>query len=290
VYHIAVGKWDDIRAKAQKARELCEQLGDYRQWGDALSVLGESAFLSGHVAEGLVIQKTLLDDARRRNSPLQTVWGLAGVAWNNIRMGNEAGSVPMLEEALQILDEIPNRASSINTNAQLALAYLRLGEKEKAVRYADKVLELTEGMSPTVYALLMGFAATAEVYFTLWDSAPRSAGRLDPAPLKVSAGKALALLLAYKKVFPIGQAYLAYYQGWHESLEGKTQQAIKTWRQGLDAAQKFDLLYEEGLLRLKLAGSNEDRAAHIQRAIQIFETMGAERELASALKMKKTLS
>ena len=290
VYHIAVGKWDDIRAKAQKARELCEELGDYRQWGDALSVLSESAFLSGHIAEGLLVHTALLEDARRRNSPLQTVWGLAGVAWNNIRLGNEAISVPRLEEALQILDEIPNRASSINANAQLALAHLRLGENEKAVHYADKVLGLTEGMSPTVYALLMGFAATAEVYFTLWDSALRSAGRLDPAPLKVSAGKALALLLAYKKVFPIGQAYLAYYQGWHESLEGKTQQAMKTWRQGLDAAQKFDLLYEEGLLRLKLAGSNEDRAAHIQRAIQIFETMGAERELASALKMKKTLS
>lgn len=294
VYHIAVGKWDDIRAKAQSARELCEELGDYRQWGDALSVLGESAFLSGHIAEGLLAQTALLEDARRRNSPLQTVWGLAGVAWNNIRLGNEAVSVPMLEEALQILDEIPNRASSINVNAQLALANLRLGETKKALRSADKVLELTEGMSPTVYALLMGFSAISEVYFALWDKTIHSplrsgsalVGGVDLQRLTSSAGKALALLNAYKKVFPIGQPYLAYYQGWHQALTGKPQQAVKTWQKGLEAAQKFDLPYEEGLIRLKLAESNEDRAAHLERATQIFETMGAAHELEAATRMK----
>lgn len=290
VYHISVGKWDDIRAKAQKARELCEELGDYRQWGDALSVLGESAFLSGRVADGLLIQTTLLEDARRRNSPMQTVWGLAGVAWNKIRLAHEADAVPMLKEALQILDEVPNRAASINTSAQLALAYLRLGEHKNAARYADKVLELSEGMSPTVYALLMGFSAVAEVHFTLWDSALRATGKLDTTTLKSSAGRALALLHAYRKVFPIGQPYLAYYQGWHESLTGKNQQATKTWQKGLAAAQKYEMLYEEGLLRLKLAGSGEDRSAHIERAIQIFETMGAEHELGLARKMKKALS
>lgn len=294
VYHIAVGKWEDIRVKAQKAREICEELGDYRQWGDALSVLGESAFLSGRIADGLLIQKTLLEDARRRNSPLQIVWGLAGVAWNNIRLGNEAISVPMLEEALQILEEIPNRASSINANAQLALAYLRLDDTKKALRSADKVLELSEGISPTVYALLMGFAAVAEVYFTLWDSAlhppiqPGSgqAGRLDSDTLKSSAGKALTLLRAFRKVFPIGQPYLAYYQGWYESLTGKPQHAMKTWQKGLEAAQKFDLLYEEGLIRLKLARWNDDRGVHVKRAIQIFETMGAARELKFASGME----
>ena len=290
VYHIAVGKWDDIRAKAQRARELCEELGDYRQWGDALSVLGESSFLSGRIADGLEIQKALLEDARRRNSPLQTVWGLAGVAWNNIRLGNNAISVPMLEEALQILEKIPNRASSINTNAQLALAYLRLGENAKAAQYADEVLKLSEGISPTVYALLMGFAAAAEVYFTLWDSTLHATGGLDSTHLKFSAGKALTLLRAYRKVFPIGQPYLAYYQGWHESLTGNQKGAIKTWQEGLVAAQKLDLPYEEGLIRLKLAQAETDLAEirkHIARAIQIFEKMGAAHELESALKMRE---
>ncbi|MCC6299610.1 MAG: AAA family ATPase [Anaerolineales bacterium] len=294
VYQISVGKWEEIRVKAQKARELCEELGDYRQWGDALSVLGESAFLSGHIAEGLAAQRALLEDARRRNSPLQIVWGLAGVAWNNLRLGNEAVSVPLFEEALEILEQIPNRASSINSNAHLALAYLRLGENRKAIRHADEVLKLAEGTSPTVYALLMGFAAAAEVYFALWESAlhpssqPASSrtGWLDPETLQSSAGQALALLRAYRKVFPIGQPYLAYYQGWHDLLTGHHLRAVKTWQKGLEAAQKFDLPYEEGLIRLKLAQRGEDRAAHARHAVQIFETMGAPRELKIASAME----
>jgi len=291
VYHISIGRWEDIRVKARKARELCEELGDYRQWGDALSVLGESAFLAGNIAEGLLVQKTLLEDARRRNSPLQIVWGLAGVAWNNIRLGNEASSVPMLEEALQILEEIPNRASSINTNAQLALAYLRLRENDRAVQYADEVLKLTEGISPTVYALLMGFSAVAEVYFTLWDLALQTKGELDSERLKVSAEKALRLLHAFKNVFPIGRPYLAYYQGWYESLTGKTQRAVKTWQKGLEDGLALNLPYEEGLIRLKLAHWREDpaeKAEHVVCAIRIFEKMGAVHELESALKMKGT--
>ncbi len=286
VYQIAVGKWDEIRIKAQQARELCEQLGDYRQWGDALSVLAESAFLSGHIAEGLDVQKTLLEDARRRNSPLQIVWGLDGVAWNNIRLENEATAIPMLEEALQILEEIPNQAASINTHAQLALAHLRLGDEEKALQYADDVLKLAEGVSPTVYALLIGFSAVAQVYFTLWEKtlyAPLSLARKrDLEALQSSTLKALALLSAYKRIFPIGFPYLAYYRGWQSSLNGDIKQALKFWRKGLEVAQKFNLLYEEGLLRLKLAEAGENRNAHIESAIRIFETMDATRELQSA--------
>lgn len=298
VYQISVGKWEDVRAKGQKARELCEELGDYRQWGDALSILGESAFLSGNITEGLAIQKTLLDDARRRNSPLQIGWGLAGMAWNNIRLGNEAVSIPMLEEALQILEEIPNRASSINTNAQLALAYLRSGENKKALAYADVVLGLAEGSSPTVYALLMGFAAVAEVYFTLWDAAlhrkpDQTQGGLDRELLQSSAEKGLKLLQAFKKVFPFGQAYALYYQGWYESLTGKSSAAIKSWQAGLTAAKKYHVLYEEGLICVRLGSSLENsnrRDEHLQRATAIFENMGAVHELGFAKKARSAHS
>lgn len=296
VYQISVGKWDEVRQKAGEAKAICEDLGDSRQWGDSIILLAESAFIAGHISDALKNQTILLEDARRRNSPLHIGWGLAGVAANNIRLGNEAVTVPMLEEALQILEEIPNRASSINTNALLALAYQRLGEHEKAEEYADTVLKLAEGISPTVYALIIGFAAVAEVYFQLWENALRfdraqrghAPGTLDPEPLKSSAEKALKLLRAFKGVFPIGQAYALYYQGWYESLTGKRQAAMKSWHSGLEAAKKYNVRYEEGVIRLKLASSATDdlntRREHIQRAIEIFETMGAAREL-NSLKM-----
>ena len=284
VYKITVGKWDEVRARAEQAKAICEQIGDYRQWGDSMDVLGESALISGDIQYAINILKVLLGEARQRRNPLQVGWGLMGVAAINIRLGNEASAVPMLEEALQILEEFPNLASSINTNGQLALANLRLGQDEKALTYAGKVLDLAANISPTVYSMDIGFAAVAEVYFALWEQTLQSPGRgLDPDKHKLSAERALKLLRAFRKVFPIGQPYAHYYEGWYEELTGKPQTAAKSWRKGLEAAQRFNLPYEEGLIRVKLGSYLRDDPnackEHFARAIQIFEKMGAVHEL-----------
>ncbi|HEX2998017.1 MAG TPA: AAA family ATPase [Anaerolineales bacterium] len=284
VYQIAVGRWEEIRARAKEARALCEQLGDYRQWGDSMEVLGESALIAGDLAYALQVLKTLLEDARQRRNPLQVCWGLFGVSTIYIRMGDMAAAIPMLKEELQILEELPNLASLINTHGQLALAHLRLGKHDEAVLHADKVIELAASKSPTVYSMGIGFCAAAEVYFELWQRAiQKSKDGLDIAQHKLYAEKALSLLRSFQKVFPIGQAGACYYQGWHEELTSKTTMAVRTWNKGLEAAQKFNLLYEEGLIRVKLSASlreNPDLCReHLERAIQIFERMGAAHDL-----------
>ncbi len=284
VYQITVGKWDEVRQKAETAKALCEQLGDSRQWGDSMVLMAENALISGDAQFARATQTVMLEDARRRNNPLHTGWGLLGVATSDVRLGNDALAVSMLEETLQILEVLPNFASSINTNGELALAYLRLGEKEKALAHAGRVLDLAKGKSPTVYALNIGFASAADVCFHLWDAALHSPGGLDPEQLKDSALRAIKLMQAYEKIFPIGQSVTPYYQGWYEWLTGKREAAIKLWHKGLAAALKFNMPYEEGLIRVKLGSHLKDdsQKAHFERAIQLFEKMGLVHELKSA--------
>jgi hypothetical protein len=51
----------------------------------------------------------------------------------------------------------------------------------------------------------------------------------------------------------------------------------------LEAAKKYRLLYEEGLLRVRLASAlkkePDEQLVHLHCAAQIFETMGAVRDL-----------
>jgi tetratricopeptide (TPR) repeat protein len=284
VYRITVGKWDEVRARAEEAKAICEQLGDYRQWGDSTVLLAENALISGNIQYAMQTQNILLEDARRRRNPLQQCWGLFGVAANSIRLGKETVAIPMLEEALQILDELPNFASSINTYGQLALANLRLGQDEKALTHADKVLDLAANRSPTVYSMDIGFAAAADVYFELWEkSLQASSQQVDALKHKSSAQKAMKLLRAFQKVFPIGESVTFYYQGWYDWLTGNYEKAIKCLHKGIEAAQKFNMPYEEGLIRVRLASYAQDnpetRKKHVRRAIEIFEKMGATREL-----------
>jgi tetratricopeptide (TPR) repeat protein len=230
------------------------------------------------------IQRILLEDARRRRNPLQQCWGLLGVSVNNIRWGKAADALPMLEEALRILEETPNLASLIETNGQIALAHLRLGQEEKALAYAEKALQLSEKISPTVYSMDIGFSGVADVYFELWERALQDpAQKADSAKLQQLAERAVRLLVAFQKVFPIGQAVTPIYQGWYDWLTGKPEEAVKSWRRGLEAALKFNMVYEEGLIRLKLAtysqGNLDARKRNLWRAMDIFEKMGALNEL-----------
>lgn len=275
VYKIMVGKWDEVRKGAQEAKTICEQLGDYRQWGDSTVLLAESALIAGDIKYALSIQDMLLEDARRRRNPLQQMWGLFGVSANNIRMGHEAEMIPLLEEALQLLDELPNFASSVNTNAQLALAHHRLGNIEKALAYAGRVLDLATNIRPTVYSLDVGFAAISEVYFELWERALQNPDRtVDSFRFNYLAEKALKLLRAFKSVFPIGNPTLLYYQGWYEWLNGRRSRAVKLWADGLEAAQKFRMRYEEGLIHMRLGAALSSRE-HFDQAIRIFGEMDA---------------
>lgn len=283
-YLITVGRWEDVRRRVEEAKAICEQLGDYRQWGDATAMLGESAFIAGDTTYSMNVQQELLEDARRRRNPLHQCWGLLGVAVNNIRRGRAAESLPMLEEALHILEETPNLASSIETNGQIALASLRLGQEEKALAHAKIMLNLSEKLSPTVYSMDIGFSGVADVYFELWEEALQDPAKKEKADeLKLLAERSVKLLVAFQKVFPIGQAVTPIYQAWYEWLTGKSEAAVKSLNQGLESAQKFNMAYEEGIIRLKLAAyaqeNPEVQKRNLGRAIEIFEKMGAIHEL-----------
>ena len=290
VHKVSVGKWEEVRARALEAQALCEQLGDYRQWGDSTVLFAEAALISGDIQTTMNTETRLLEEARRRRNPLQQCWALFGISTAYIRMGEEARAVPMLEEELQILEELPNMASSINTNAQLALAHYRLGGVEKALGYASKVLDLASALSPTVYSLDIGFSSVAEVYFDLWEKALQNPnGLLDDDHFRQLSEKSLKLLKGFRTIFPIGQPYLALYTGRYDWNLGKRQKAIKTWQTGLEAAKKYRLLYEEGVLRVKLASAlksePDEQLVHLHCAARIFETMGATRDLAIVMNL-----
>jgi tetratricopeptide (TPR) repeat protein len=130
VYKITVGKWDEVAARTREAMEICVRLGDYRQWGDAIVLLGESELISGDTPGAVEIYVDFLEDAHRRRNPLHQSWALFGIGATSIRTGDAEKAIPALEEALEILKIQPNLASSINMNGQLALAYLRASNSE----------------------------------------------------------------------------------------------------------------------------------------------------------------
>lgn len=283
-YKITVGDWDEVRERVENAKQLCEELGDKRQWGDCAAMLGESAWISGDMTYALNIQTQLLEDARRRRNPLHQCWGLLGVAVNYTRTGKAEQAVPLLEEALQILEETPNVASSIETYGQLALAYLRLDQDDKALSIANKALEIATGISPTVYSMNIGYTAIADVYFELWEKSLQNTDlKSDSAKYQLLAERSIKLLRGFEKVFPIGQPSTPYYQGWRDWLTGNHEVAWKAWTKSIEASQKYNMPYEEALALYRLGASlpkgDPSRLEHLAKATALFEKMDCVVEL-----------
>jgi len=283
-YKITVGEWDEVREHVEYARQLCEQLGDTRQWGDCAAMLGESALLAGDLKYAMDIQSTLLADSQRRRNPLHQCWSLLGVAVNHTRTGKPELAVPLLEEALAILEETPNISSSIETFGQLGLAYFRLGQNEKALDAVNKAVEIGMGISPTVYSMNIGYAAIADVYFGLWEQALQNPDlKTDSAKYRSLAEKSLKLLRGFQNVFPIGKPSTPYYQGWYEWLIGKHDAGQKSWQKSIEASRKYRMPYEEALSRYRLGASlpkdDPSRGEHLAQAATLFQQMGCIVEL-----------
>lgn len=283
-YKITVGEWAEVRERVEYARQLCEQLGDTRQWGDCAALLGESALLAGDLKYAMDIQSTLLADSQRRRNPLHQCWSLLGVAVNHTRTGKPELAVPLLEEALAILEETPNLASSIETFGQLGLAYFRLGQNEKALDTVNKAVEIGMGISPTVYSMNIGYAAIADVYFGLWEQALQNPDlKTDSAKYRSLAEKSLKLLRGFQNVFPIGKPSTPYYQGWYEWLIGKHEAGQKSWQKSIEASRKYRMPYEEALSRYRLGASlpkdDPSRGEHLVQAATLFQQMGCVIEL-----------
>lgn len=277
-YKITVGEWEVVRERVENAKQLCEQLGDTRQWGDCAAMLGESALIAGDMTYAMDIQTQLLEDARRRRNPLHQCWGLLGVAVNHTRTGKPEQAIPLLEEALAILEDTPNIASSIETYGQLALAHLRNGQEDKALAAAEKSLEISAGISPTVYSMNIGYTAIADVYFELWEKALQNPDlKPDSAKYQALAEKSIKHLKSFEGVFPIGQPSTPYYQGWHKWLTGSHEAARKLWTKSIEASQKYRMPYEEALshyrLGISLTKHDVSRSEHLAKAAALFKQM-----------------
>ena len=99
---------------------------------------------------------------------------------------------------------------------------------------------------------------------------------------------------SFARVFPIGQPYLAYYEGRVAWLRGHPREARRAWRVALTAARRLTMPYEQGLIHYELgrhrAPGDPARAAHLSRAAALFHRLGAISDLARVAAAQESLA
>lgn len=283
IYWLSVGRWDESRENLSTAIEITRRIGDWRRWEESLGELARLEYLQGHFAIGAERFGELWHLARQHGHEQAQVWGRHGQASNLLRLGRLHEAAGMLEESPALSDDYKWVADRILGLGLLALARLRLDQRELAWEAAHRTLLLIARTRPVANFNLEGYACTAEVCLAHWELALRE-GTAESATLKRAARNACGALRKFAGIFPIGRPRYHAWRGRYHWLSGRPKRAARSWRLALEAAERLTMPYEQAIIHFEVGRhaehGNLSRAAHLDRASEIFTRLGAAEDLA----------
>jgi class 3 adenylate cyclase/tetratricopeptide (TPR) repeat protein len=272
VYNIGAARWQQVQEALEEAEDLFERLGDRRLLGDTWSVQGLLALYRGQFqAAGAAFAKLFERGARNENMQHQ-VWACIGWAECELRAGRTGEAARLLETALRLLTEHPDRAEQVRAYGLLAVVRLHRGEQTAARAAASSAARLiAQFKRPTSFYLLEGYAGVAEVYLDQWEAGDRT------RPTRRAASQACSALRTFARVFPIGEPRARLWSGRLHHLSGRPERAQRAWRASLSAAQRLGMPFEAALAHIELgrpADGQPQRQWHLEQAQMLLHELG----------------
>ncbi len=294
IYYTGVGHWSTAHELLVQVKEFSERLGDRSRWSDAVGNLAMVHFFQGHFDQSARLFDDLLTSSERRGDAHNQAWALRGQVYCLLIQGQFDDALARLATLQTLLAENPDivdEALNIDLHGLLALVQVRRNEPEQALAAADKATDLMAQTSPTSYLSLPGYAGVVETYLTLWDietdhkeSKSQVANQESEIQnRKSSARRAYKALRSYTRVFPIGQPRSYLCRGLTAWLSGQTYSARRLWAKSLEAAEKLNMPYAQGLAHYEigrhLSLDDTARVEHLTQASEIFTRLEATYDL-----------
>ena len=272
VYRMGAARWEEAEEALGEAEGLFERLGDRRLLGDTWSVQGLLGLYRGQF-ESLGAAFARLYDHGVRNANVQhQVWACLGKAECELRTGRTGEAVRLLETALALLAEHPDRAEQVRAYGLLAAVRLRMGETAAARAAAASGASLIAQFKiATSFYLLEGYAGVAEVYLDQWEAGDRSSAT------KQAAQQACSALRRYAHIFSVGEPRARLLSGRLLYLSGRQRRARAAWRASLSVAERLGMPFEAALAHSALgrhAAGEPQGQWHLEQAETLLQELG----------------
>jgi class 3 adenylate cyclase/tetratricopeptide (TPR) repeat protein len=275
-----IGLWEDLKIGMEKVVEICNSLGDNRQAGEALSFMASNAIIEGNLLVTDGYNTRLLENALRRNNPVQIVWNLQWAGSVAIRRGEYGLALEITDRARKIMDRTPvgDVAEIVIAGIQTE-AWWHIGKQEVAIEHAKELLDRVVKIQVVDYSIVVGFFHFMEVIFLALQLAYEGDDpQAQKDKLKQYGQLAIKVMKAYARVFTIGEPSVYRYTGWIEWYSGRREKAFRAWHIASEKAHSIPMHYEEGVSHLALAShlSSEDpeRNANLDKARDAFKRGG----------------
>jgi class 3 adenylate cyclase/tetratricopeptide (TPR) repeat protein len=275
-----LGLWNLVEERMEKVVKICDEIGNNRQAGEAFSFMASNAVIKGNVEKVYYQNGLLIENAKRRNNPVQLVWGHQWAGSIALSQGKLDEAQTHVEQALAIMEKTPvgEVAEFIVYGIQAGAQWLE-GKQQQAVKNAEELLDRAAKMQVVDYSIYVGFFHIMDVIFLALEQAYReNRSVVEKQELMEYARLSTKIMKTYAKVFTIGEPAYYRYNGWVQWYQGKKEKAHQSWQTAGEKAHAFPMYYEEGLstltLGMHLLIDNPERESSFSKAKNAFEQGG----------------
>ncbi|MNY04739.1 Tetratricopeptide repeat protein [compost metagenome] len=269
------GRFRESVAALHEAARLSETVGDRRQQGLCLMIMGNIHANLGEYEEALTLYRTIFAEAKRFGDVQQPVEALIGQSMCLMRLERLDEALESLQAVPPLLESCQDPTLEVDYLGVLALTLLRSGRPEDALAQARRALAAVRQAPPTTYNFLQTYRSLSEVFLTLVEQAPvpdpelvqdvrEMARQLHPIIALQKTNRAFALIL-------LGRA---------EWQAGRRKHGQKLWRMALKLATREQNSYVMGLAHLELGRhlphGKRSRAKHLRCACDRLHITEAE--------------
>jgi class 3 adenylate cyclase/tetratricopeptide (TPR) repeat protein len=292
-YQSGIGDFHISMDSCSRAREISRKIGDTRVEGLSLAVLAAVVTYIGKFDESRQLYSDWYDLARESNNIQHQAMGLFGQGLNILPCGGQAEAADYFERGIKLLSEeaepsFENRTTALRGHGQLALARLRLGDQQGALDSAADSLKTIRTLSaPKRVTFLEVFSDMAEVYLSTWEMAAAADTVITAPEAQPLARESISALEQLASAFSICYSRTHLWQGLYYWLDDKPKQARQSWEKSLAVAHRLEMPFDAALADYEIGrhAQGSERHAHLIRALEGFESLGASFHVAQVRSM-----
>jgi len=280
VLEYGLGEWRLSEQFARRSLSLYRQLGDRARAQTVLSILGSACILRGDLVQAHELQLEANEDIE-----VETLQGKAWRLAGKVMISTIRGDVDAydLEQLREVADAKLASADELLCLGTVAAGYLQRGEISRALAVAQRGLAVLRETKIIWGNYIYGASGVIEAYLACWAAEPSLAAPCEHAGAQ--SVLACACVRRATRTSPACRPRSLLLGGRAALLLGRPRRARRMWTQAAALADRLQLRREQALALYEIGrtsvSGDPSRNFNLSRAAEIFEEMGADKDLAA---------
>ena len=287
LYNIGIGNYKRAIGLLDEASEISNRLRDYRQWGESAALRAWTSYLVADFEDSRARFEALYIMAKQVGNMQYQNWGQWGQSHGLLRLNRLEEAHSAIKDVLKRLDVQEDSGAQVVTFGLMSIVSMHLRDWETMLEYSKRLVPTEKGPTRFSIADFEGYASAAEVFLTLWqnytDTKILDQINFSMEESQTAAVRAVKSIERYAHIYELAQPRAHYLKSWLMALEGKHEEALKLWNEGLQLAQTLGMRYEEArlhdILSRHLPVDDPEAQIHRETARGLFETLNAQLDL-----------